>query len=328
MADNRAVETKTSIGLSVAASSPASPASGDPVRFGVTTGVAMTAKGAGGNTSTLTSVDFGEGVYFCTIHGVDDNGNSAVSAGDSLYFVDGDAFLSKKSSGYFFGIALEAVGSGLSATRKKVLHILTASGTVLGSGAVGATQLATSAVTTPKIAANAVTAPKLSTTLGTGTIHFPIQNALVISTNDIANTAHVSKNTDPILERINAATDKGLRLSWASASVLELQMGSFNYPQDLDDTAAITIHILAAMKAASVDTPVIAVSYFEGVGDTNAGGNTGALSTTIQDLTVVIAAGDVGPGPTFASIGIKPGTHGTSSNDVYVYAVWAEYTRK
>ncbi len=160
MASNRALETKTSIGISVAASSPATPASGDPIRFGVITGVAMTAKGVGGNISTQNSVDFGEGVYYCTVHGVDDNGNSAVAAGDSLYFVDGDAFLSKKSSGYFFGVAFDAVGSGATGLLKKVLHILTASGTVLGSGAVGATQLASSAVTTAKVASNAITAAK------------------------------------------------------------------------------------------------------------------------------------------------------------------------
>jgi hypothetical protein len=173
-----------------------------------------------------------------------------------------------------------------------------------------------------------VTAAKLTATMALGIIPMPLQNSLIISSNDIANTAHVSKNTDPILERENGATDKALRLSWASASVLELQMGSFPYPPDLDDTAAITIHVLAKMKSASVDTPVIAVGIFEGIGDTNAGGNTSALSTTLQDLTVSFAASDVGPYPTFFTVTLKPGTHSTASNDVYVYAAWAEYTRK
>ena len=82
------------------------------------------------------------------------------------------------------------------------------------------------------------------------------------------------------------------------------------------------------MKAASVDVPVIAVGAFEGIGDTNAGGNTAALSTSVQDLTVSIAAADVGPQPTMLALTLKPGTHATASNDVYVYAVWLVYTRK
>ncbi len=270
-------------------------------------------------------MDFGEGVYYCTVHGVDDNGNSAVAAGDSLYFVDGDAFLSKKSSGYFFGVAFDAVGSGATGLLKKVLHILTASGTVLGSGAVGATQLASSAVTTAKVASNAITAAKLTATLATGAVPLNLSEFLIIATNDIANTAHVSKNTDPILERANGATDKATRLSWASASVLEAAFGSIPWPADLDATAPVLVKIAAIMKSGSVDTPVIAVSAFEGIGGTNLGGNTGALSTTLQVLSVSLTVTGY---PGFISISLKPGTHGTSSNDAYIYGVWLEYTRK
>lgn len=161
-----------------------------------------------------------------------------------------------------------------------------------------------------------------------GIIQFPIEGALIIATNDTANTGHVSKNTDPILERENAATDKALRLSWASASVLEVQLPAMAYPPDLDDAQPITVKILARMKAASVDVPVIAVGIWEGVGDTNAGGNTAALSTSLQTLSVTFAATDVGPAPTFVTLTLKPGTHATASNDVYVYSVHAEYTRK
>ncbi len=172
------------------------------------------------------------------------------------------------------------------------------------------------------------TAANLNTTKQKGFIPIPITGARIIGSNDIANSSTVTKNTDPILERTNGATDKSLRLSWASASVIEVALPSVPYPPDLDDAAAITVHVLAKMKAASVDTPVIAVGAFEGIGDTNAGGNTAALSTTLQDLTVTIAAGDVGPYPNVLALTLTPGTHSTSSNDVYVLAVWAEYTRK
>jgi hypothetical protein len=58
------------------------------------------------------------------------------------------------------------------------------------------------------------------------------------------------------------------------------------------------------------------------------GGDTAALSTAQQKLTVALAAADVGAYPKFLTIGIKPGAHATASNDAYVYAVWLEYTRK
>jgi hypothetical protein len=166
-----------------------------------------------------------------------------------------------------------------------------------------------------------------------GIIQIPLQTFRVVASNDIptknaADGGLVSKDTDPIYERVNGATDKALRLSWASASVIEAQAPSIAYPPDLDDAAPIVVNVLAVMKAASVDVPVIAVGAFEGIGDTNAGGNTAALSTSLQKLTVTLAAADVGPYPTVLSLTLKPGTHATSNNDVYVYGVWLEYTRK
>ncbi len=172
------------------------------------------------------------------------------------------------------------------------------------------------------------TAAQINTLTQKGAIQIPITGARVIDTNDIANASLVTKNTDPILERSNAATDKSLRLSWASGSVIEVALPSICYPPDLDDAANVVVHLLAKMKAASVDTPVISVGAFEGVGDTNFGGNTGALSTTLQHLTVTLTASNVGPYPTMLALTLTPGAHNTASNDVYVYGVWVEYTRK
>ena len=74
--------------------------------------------------------------------------------------------------------------------------------------------------------------------------------------------------------------------------------------------------------------PVLSVGAFVGVGDTNCGGNTAALSTSLQQLTVTLAAADLGTYPNFLNLTLTPGTHGTANNDVYVYAVWLTYTRK
>jgi hypothetical protein len=304
--------------LSVVTSDPATPASGDPVRYGNLTGVAQTAKGDGGNGSTTTSVDFGPSVWNLSVKGVNDSGNSAVAVGDAIFYVDGDTpKLSKKSSGYFFGFAMETVTSGSTATIA-VIHAPSPGSGTLGSGTVGTTNLASAAVT----------AAKLSTTMATGFIPIALQSLREIATNDYINTAGdagvLSVNTTPKLERVNAATDKKTRVTWASSNSDEVAF-DFPYPPDIDDTAALTVNILCAMAGAT-DTPVIAVSAFENVGDTNAGGNTAALSNTVAKKSVTIAASDVGPYPAAMSVGLVPGAHTTDA--LFIYGIWIEYTRK
>jgi hypothetical protein len=75
------------------------------------------------------------------VKAVNDSGNSAVAVGDEIFYVDADTpKLSKKSSGYKFGIALEAVTSGETATIN-VLHI-PGPGQPVSAGSIGNTQLA------------------------------------------------------------------------------------------------------------------------------------------------------------------------------------------
>lgn len=114
MATNRRYATGQHI--SVVCSHPATPASGQPVRVGPLVGVAETNERSDGNTT----VDFGPAVYSLSVKGVADSGNSAVAVGDQLYYVDADVgtgtgFLSKKDTGRYAGVALEAVGSGSTA---------------------------------------------------------------------------------------------------------------------------------------------------------------------------------------------------------------------
>lgn len=301
--------------LSVVPSAPATPVSGDPVRYGAMTGLAQTSA----RTDGTVSVDFGMFSATFSVKGVDGSGNSAVAVGDSLFYVDGDSPpLSKKASGTFFGIALAAVTSG-STKAIDVLHLPTPAGGTLTAGGIGTTQLA----------AAAVTAAKLTATLGTGFLPLPLAQARLIATNDIAAIAAsggvLGLDTAPKLKRVNGATDKKLRIEWAAASVIPITWDVV-YPPDLDDTAVATIKLLAAMAGAT-DTPTVAVNFFENVGDTNAGGNTGAVTgTTPTVYSRTIAAVDVGPVPAAASIELVPAAHGTDA--LYLYAAWVEYTRK
>ena len=104
-------------GWSAVVSHPATPVSGDPVRVGELTGIALTNEGDGGNAPTETTVLFGD--YYAThsVKGVDGGGNSAVAVGDKLYYVDADTPpLSKKNTGRFYGFASDAVASGATTT--------------------------------------------------------------------------------------------------------------------------------------------------------------------------------------------------------------------
>jgi hypothetical protein len=163
--------------LPVVCSKPTTPVTGDPVRFGALTGIALTDEGEGGNISTETTCYFGPCIVDVSVKG-NDGGASAVVVGDTIYYVDdADPPLSKTATGYFFGFALETVESDATTTIK-VMKPATPGGGTLTSGGVGATQLGS----------GAVTAIKLSSTLKTGFIPLDITTVRLIDTNAIMNT--------------------------------------------------------------------------------------------------------------------------------------------
>lgn len=296
-----------------AVTNPTTPLSGQPVRVGELTGVALTDEGDGGNAASETTVHIGLAVWSLSVKGVDDSGNSAVALYDPIYYVDADTpHLSKKASGYVFGYALGTVNSGSTATID-VMHV--PAGSWQGT------------VNTSDLASGAVTAAKLATTLKTGYIPIPLASFREVATNATINASGngglLASDTTPIFERVNGATDKQLRIAWAATNVDEI-VASFPYPPDLDDTANVTVNLLMLMGGSS-DTPTVAVSYFEGIGDANAGGNTTALSNSIAQKTVTITAANIGAYPTMASIGIVPGTHGTDA--CYLLGAWVTYQR-
>lgn len=302
---------------SVACSNPTTPSSGDPVRFGELTGLALTDEGGGGNATGYTTVDFGPQVADLSVKGVDDSGNSAVAVGDTIYYVDADTpKLSKKASGYFYGFALEAIDSGSTDTIN-VWH-----------APAGAW---TGTVNTGDIAAGAVTAAKLATTLKTGFIPLDITALREIASNDIqALAAHgglLASDSAPKLERVNGATDKALRVTWtAEADTDEAQFPPVPMPPDLDATADVTVHLLMAMEDTN-DTPTVDVQAFDAVGDTEMGGATGAVTgTSVAEYSVTLSAANIGGHPTgFLNIALVPAAHTT--DDLYLYAAWIEYTR-
>jgi hypothetical protein len=166
----------------------------------------------------------------------------------------------------------------------------------------------------------------------TGYIPLPLTGVREIGANDIPNTATnaggvLAKNTTPILERVNGATDKALRITWAANDVDEIVFPSFVYPPDLDDTAPVLVNLVVAKDTNTNTTTNLAVSYFEGIGDTNAGTSTAAFSvSTLATYSVTIAASDVGASPAVATIGLTPAAH--ANDAIRLFGAYVSYTRK
>lgn len=98
--------------LAVACTDPATPASGDPVLFGQLPGVALTDE----DTDGLTSVRF-RGVANLSVRGYTGAAGAAIAAGDVVYYKAGATpVLDVDTSGVRFGIAMQAVASGATAT--------------------------------------------------------------------------------------------------------------------------------------------------------------------------------------------------------------------
>lgn len=182
-----------------------------------------------------------------------------------------------------------------------------------------------------KVTAGVVQPSGLSSNLRTGYIHLPLGGWRLTASNDVpaiavasGNGGNLAVDSAPKLIRVNAATDKKMRIQWASSSSVEI-MADFAYPPDLDDTAVVIFNALANMGGAT-DTPTLSIGYFEGVGDTDAGGATAALSNTVAHVTRTITAANIGAYPNGASIQIIPGAHTTDTCNIL--ATWITYTRK
>lgn len=126
MATNRAYDDATK--LSVVCTNPTTPLSGQPIRFGGLTGVALTDEGGtlSGNAAGATSVDFGMSAWVLT---VDDNEGAGIAVGDTIYYHDtgtgtGSVHLnnSAASADAVFGIALQVVTANAT-TAIIVLHL-------------------------------------------------------------------------------------------------------------------------------------------------------------------------------------------------------------
>lgn len=165
---------------------------------------------------------------------------------------------------------------------------------------------------------------------GTGIVPLNFTTAREIASDDIQNlAAHggiMASDSVPDLARVNGATDKALRLTWAATEQDEIQFEPFVKPPDLDAGSDLTVHLMLAKDANTDTAAVVDVQAWDGVGDTEMGGNTGALdAATLAEYTVTIANANVAAAPGFINIGLVPGTH--ANDAIYCYGAWVEYTK-
>ncbi|HZT29417.1 MAG TPA: hypothetical protein VFA33_06015 [Bryobacteraceae bacterium] len=164
--------------------------------------------------------------------------------------------------------------------------------------------------------------------LKVGLIPLDFANAVIIAANVVQNTTEGGRpdgNTAPILQRINSATDKALRLTWAAGSQVELQFPAVALPPDLDDAAPMEVHLICA-KDANANTVNIDVQAFFGVGDTECGAATPTIAQARAEYVVTLAAADVPAAPEVLNLALVPGAH--AGDALYLDAAWIEYARK
>lgn len=191
---------------------------------------------------------------------------------------------------------------------------------LLPAGTIGTSDLGT----------GAVTAVKLSATLKKGFIPLDITTLKLTSGNAIINTSEgglPDGNTAPILQRINGATDKALRLTFAATVVTEVQFPPIPKPPDLDGASDLTVHLLVGKDGNTDTTANIDVQVFDGIGDTECGGATAAITETtgLNEKSVTVLAADLGDHPGVLNIALVPSAH--ANDAIYVYGAWLEYTR-
>lgn len=192
--------------LDLICTKPDKPNSGDPVRCGNLTGIALTDEDAAGKTTVNTGP-------FVAEFSVKDNGNTGIAVGAPLwYHDDAKPVLDNVSTGgYYYGIALAAIAAGQTATIK-VYHDCAPGGAgTLGAGSISTANLAAGAATVAKLSATAnsraIIVPLGAVTATTSQVAFVAPTAGTLNAAKIVTKDAVAKNDTDYWTFV--LTDKG-----------------------------------------------------------------------------------------------------------------------
>jgi len=258
-----------------------------------------------------------------SVHLTSQSGTVEIAAADSfaigaVLYGAADGRVSDSSSGSAIGLAAEAATALGDVIQVIPWHVLsTTAGTVSVADAGGFTATTTVEAALAEIYQNAVTAQS--------TIPIPLNaisqedgTALTKQATTVAGFAQLADKEVVITIPINCTAGETLQFT-------------VPVPQDLDDTADISVNVLAG-KAANNDVLTLDCEVYPcAAGDTaNADVQDTAAQTITQaasELTFVCGADGVLAAPGTLTVVLALG--GTNEGDaVYLYGVWIEYTRK
>jgi len=155
-----------------------------------------------------------------------------------------------------------------------------------------------------------------------------------ISANAIQNlAAHggiLGSDSTPVLERVDGATDRALRIRWAADDVAEIAYPPIPLPPDLNPAANVIVHLMLARSGATDDCQIDVLALENGVGayaaDVEMGGKTAALATTnVTEATSVLSASGIAGHPSLLNLSLLPDAH--AADAIYLFGGWIEFTR-
>jgi len=134
-------------------------------------------------------------------------------------------------------------------------------------------------------------------------------------------------------------SNKDVGIRWNNHATPGDMAVHFTMPQDLDDGAALVLHLLGTVLkvgGAVVDSPVVTVeAYFSGVGDApaaddNCGGDSSEFTAdgTLEEGTLTITAGNLPASPQALTLILHPKDGELGTDDFFLAGIWLEGKRK
>ena len=137
-----------------------------------------------------------------------------------------------------------------------------------------------------------------------------------------------------------SAGDQGFGIRWNNNSTSDPIATGVVIPPDLDASADVILHVLAAKVGATVGDAVTwlveAFNNADGVAydaDADFGGTSSAMTgdattKTCQEETLTLAAANIAASPCVMNLTIQPTDATVGTDDVIIFGIWLEYTRK
>jgi len=124
-------------------------------------------------------------------------------------------------------------------------------------------------------------------------------------------------------------SNKEVVLRWNNHSSHTAVAFSIPLPNDLDDSADVTIHWLAKMSG-TTDSPDLVHECYFNAGDTDCAGTDDEIDggTTLTEYSSTIGSGNVEASPAALTVIFQPKNTEATTDDTLIYSVWVEYTRK